>query len=289
MGHVNDCIATASDPFFKPTNDRYIVCNDTLIIYQMDERVIDLLEGDLNGKINGINVCNVVYEMGTKAYYEAITELIKYIIFKQQNDIVFGNLFFINEFSQFHQVAVQAVLENQRKITKNSYELFPVVDDNCFNVGLTQYHFCVGFPDDYHRSWFGEEASYSMTVEEIMMPPGIDCTIEEPYCSDGTYYEKVETEGGEDGGGDRSLRSALNLQQFADGDDEGGDGGEGGEGEEEEIIQYKRVWNIENYTIPLKRFYSQCMGLFNSAVQERTASISITHKVRPDEYRIVTE
>jgi hypothetical protein len=237
----------------------------------MDERVIDLLDGELNGQINGINVCNVVYEMGTKAYYEACCELIKYIIFKQQNDIVFGNLFFINEFGPMHQAAVKAVQENQRKITKNSYELFPVVDDNCFGIGMTQYHFAVGFKDDFHRSWFGEEASYSMTVEEIMMPEGIDCTIEEPYCSDGTYYEKVETEDEGGGGG---------------GDDSGG---EGGEGEAEEVIQYKRVWNVENYTIPLKRFYAQCMGMFNSAVQEKTASISITHKVRPDEYRIITE
>ena len=275
MGHINDCIVTTSDPFFKPVQERYVVCNDTLIVYQLDSRVIDLLEGELNGKINGINVCNIVYEMGTDAYYEACCELIKYIIFKQQNDIVFGNLFFINEFPQMHQAAVKAVQENQRKITKNSYELFPVVEDNCFGVGMTQYHFAVGIKGDFHRSWFGNEAEYNMTVEEIMMPPGIDCTTEEPYCSDGTYYEKVETEGGEDGGGGGSS-------------DEGGGEGEGGEGEEP-LIQYKRVWNVETYAVPLKLFYAQCMGLFNSAVQERTASINILHKVRPDEYRIITK
>ena len=271
--HLHDVeVSTSAPDFFKVIDDRYILCNDTLIVYQLDHRLIDLLEGELNGIVNGINVCHMTIESGVQQYYEDCKELINYVIFKQQNEIVMGNLFFINERSEYHQMAVKAVKECQRKITKNSYELFPVDTDACFNLGITAYHFTVGYKNDFHRCWFGEEASYSMQEERIVIGP-ID-PEEEPYASDGKYYEpEPQEEGGDDSGGG--------------GGDEGGDG-EGG-GEEEAEIIYDEVWNHEYWTIPLKQFYSQSMGVFNSAVQQRTATITIHHKVRPDEYGLVGE
>ena len=276
--HIHDVeVSTSAPDFFKVIENRYILVNDTLLVYQLDERVIDLLDTTLKGQVNGINICQVPTEIGSQAYYDYASELIKYIIFQQQNEIVFSNLFFINEFSQFHQMAVKAVKDNQRKITKNSYTLFPKDDEACFNIGMTQYHFTCGYKDDYHRSWFGEEAAYDMQVEYI--PVGKIEPTEEPYVSDGRYYEPdpdaMEEEGGDDSGG-------------GGGDSEGGDdsgGGEGGEGGEEDTrIPYRIVWNHETYTIPLKAFYAQCMGVFTSAVQTRTATITVKHKVRPDEY-----
>lgn len=258
--HLHDVEVTANpSDFFQVIDGRYILCNDTLIVYQLDHRVIDLLKGDLYGKVNGLNIIHIPIESGLTQYSADIAELIKYIIFEQQNDIVLGNLFFINAKSEYHNKAMEAVEANARKITKNSFELFPKVEESCFNTAITDYHFTVGYKNDFHRSWFGEEAAYSEEKEEILMPVGIDCS-KPPYSEDGCYYEKVKPEGG--------------------GDSDSGSGSS-------QLIQYKKIWIHEYYTISLKRFYSQFMGQFTSAVNDMNGSIVIKHTVRPDEQGLV--
>ena len=256
MAHLHDVTIT-TDPgdFFKVYQNKYILVNDTLIIYQLDSRVISLLDGELKGKVNGINVLHIPIEGGVSAYKKSCAELIKYIIFQQQNEIVSNNLFFANENIKFHNAAIEACTENQRKITKTGYTLFPIVDKACFNTGLCGYNFTIGYKDDFNRSWFGDEAQYEAPIEETLMPKGVNCLTQEPYKSDGWYYEETEESKQLPPGPQHNLK-----------------------------IQFKRIWIHEKYTIPLKKYFSQTMGNFASGVCESTGSIIIEHLVRPDEY-----
>jgi hypothetical protein len=262
--HVHDVVvsATPSD-FFKVYENRYVLCNDTLVVYQLDSRVIDLLSGELNGVVNGINVLHVPIECGLSAYKSACKQLIEYIIFHQQNNIVKHNLFFVNEKAEFNAVAQEACLESQKKITSNSYELFPQPDKACFNTGMTQYNFTVGYKDDFHRSWFGNEAAYEHPIEIDEMPLGVDCINKEPYKSDGWYYELTPISAA-------AREAALTPAQI--------------EQWKRTAMQYQRVRVHETYTISLRKFFSQNMGTFASSVEEDTGSIVIEHYVRFDEY-----
>ena len=264
MAHLHDVtITTNPGDFFKVYEGRYMMVNDTLIVYQLDHRVIDLLDGELKGKVNGINVLHVPIESGVSDYKQNCAELIKYIIFHQQNDIVKNNLFFANEKIEFHNAAIEACNENQRKITKNSYALFPIVDKACFNTGLCGYNFTIAYKDDFNRSWFGDEAQYTHPREEELMPIGVNCLTEEPYKSDGCYYEETEES--------KQQGEILTPEEYA------------------EVIQFNRVWIHEKYVIPLKKYFSQSMGTFASGVCESTGSITIEHLVRPDEYMVIVD
>ena len=107
MLHLHDVeITTEPTDFFKVIDNRYILINDTLAVYQLDSRLLDLLKGELYGKVNGLNIIHIPIESGLAQYKQDAADLIKYIIYEQQNDIVFGNLFFINEYAEYHQKAI---------------------------------------------------------------------------------------------------------------------------------------------------------------------------------------
>jgi hypothetical protein len=250
-------VTSTNDAMLHVIAGRYVLSGDTLIIFQLDSKVIELLKNDLYGKINGIVIIHIQTESSLSQFKQDLTDLLKYIIFYQQNDIVYDNFNVISRNERFNNATKEVVQANQHKITKNDYALFPVERKSCFCKDLTGYHFVLNDPNDNQQSYFGKEAVLTTEREEIMMPPGVDVTTTEPYMSDGTYYEKVIPEGGDSS-----------------------DGGEGAA----EIIQYKRVWIHETYTIEITGFRSSSMGIFTSAVSNSSDKLIITRKMRPDEY-----
>lgn len=252
MLHFHDITvsATPSD-FFTVYENKFVVCADTVIVFQFDTPtpLINFL-GSYSGTIKGINVLHVPIECGYKKYKEACEELIKYVIFQRQDDIVFDNLCFMNEQAEFHKAAQEACEANQKKISKNSYELFPKSDKACFNTGIKGIHFTISFPDDYNRAWFGDRPIYENPIDKI--------PVSAPDPSDGTYYELDEEATMQNDGIPQYNRLWVH----------------------EKYTLPMAKW----YTQHMGSDSS-----FTSAMQEASGQIVIEHLVRPDEYMVVVE
>lgn len=106
-------------------NSFLLINDDSLVVFQLDDRLKSLLSGELKGKINGINIMNLTFENGIKPYAKYLEDLITYIIFKQQNEIVSDQLLIINKKKEFGDITQDIIKKTQKKITKNDGELFP--------------------------------------------------------------------------------------------------------------------------------------------------------------------
>ena len=185
--------------------------------------------------------------------------LIKHIIFYEQNNIVYDNLFIINANSEYHNAAVKAVTENQRKITKNDYALFPVVSNSCFNKDITQMHFVISSTSNPNQSYFAQEPSKSVTEVYTSMPLNVDCTKEEPYASDPYYYELDPTYKSE------STGSSSGASKF----------------------RYRKVDEHEVTKFKIVGHYAQPMGSFMAAVANGGGTLTIERTIPKNKYNVL--
>lgn len=250
---------------FKVINGKYIACGDALQVYYLDDTLIPYLKGDGNGKYNSITIYHIPIETGAEEYYKNLCELIKYIIYYQQNDIVNDGLFILNRNDQFDTLARKAVNACQKKITKRDYELFPIESKACFKKDLSELCFTVSDPNDTNQSYFANEITKeSVKVNDDPEPEGVDCINEEPYKSDDFYYEPVP---GHENGVPKDQLDPLYPTSV--------------------LIQYQRTWMKETYTVHIRGMYSTMMGSITNCVYQGSLSITITRKVPYDKYLVV--
>jgi hypothetical protein len=221
-----------------------------------------MLKTDYKGKFNGITIAHIPVETGVKQYYQDLSALIKYIIFYEQNNIVYDNLFILNANSEYHNAAIKAVNENQRKITKNDYALFPIADKCCFNKDITQMHFVISSTSNVNQSYFAQEPSKSVTEVYTSMPINVDCSRKEPYASDPYYYELDPDYQSESDGSSSSTGAESNFR-------------------------YRKVDEHEVTTFKIVGHYAQPMGSFMAAVANGGGTLTIERTVPKDKYNIL--
>lgn len=262
MGMYDVSVSCTLTDIMKIINNKYAIVDDTLIIFQLSSEVLDMIKTDYKGKFNGITIVHIPVETGVKQYYQDLSDLIKYIIFYEQNNIVYDNLFIINANSEYHNAAVKAVNENQRKITKNDYSLFPVANKSCFNEDITQMHFVISSTSNPNQSYFAEEPSKSVTEIYESMPLNVDCTKEEPYASDPYYYEL-----------DPTYKSESSSSTTGAG--------------EESNFRYRKVDEHEVTTFKIVGHYAQPMGSFMAAVANGGGTLTIERTVPKNKYNVL--
>lgn len=298
----------------KIYNDFSILVNDSLLVFQLDGKVKELMEGELNGQINGITIIHLPIEGGVKPYSEALTELINYIIYDQQNDIVNDQLFIINKEDPFHQETVKVIKENQKKITKNNYELFPKDDTSCIQADPASFH--VTFQGENEHLYYYGEFELEVSDELIELSEGDEVDL-----SGDTYYEYVPviepSEGDESSSDSESSNNdeeesepeAVKIEDLLDlvsdenstelvlakikakaqSSQSSSDSGDGGSGGTVSDVIVQEHWKKETYTLPLKGMFSQTVGTLNNAVQSSENKIVISRLVNPDYYNIIPD
>ena len=259
MGLYDVNVSCTLTHIMKIINNKYAIVDDTLIVFQLSSEVLDMIKTDYKGKFNGITIAHIPVETGVKQYYQDLSALIKYIIFYEQNDIVYDNLFIINANSEYYNAAVKAVNDNQRKITKNDYALFPVANKCCFNKDITQMHFVISSTSNVNQSYFAEEPSKAVTEIYKSMPLNVNCKTEEPYASDPYYYE---------------------LDPTYESESSSSDGGETN-------FRYRKVDEHEVTTFNIKGHYAQPMGSFMAAIANGGGTLTIERTVPKDKYNVV--
>ena len=259
MGIYDVNVSCTLTDIMKIINNKYAIVDDTLIVFQLSSEVLDMIKTDYKGKFNGITIAHIPVETGVNQYYQDLSALIKHIIFYEQNNIVYDNLFIINANSEYHNAAVKAVTENQRKITKNDYALFPVVSKSCFNKDITQMHFVISSTSNPNQSYFAQEPSKSVTEVYTSMPLNVDCTKEEPYASDPYYYELDPTYKSE------SSSSSSSVSNF----------------------RYRKVDEHEVTTFKIVGHYAQPMGSFMAAVANGGGTLIIKRTVPKNKYNVL--
>lgn len=162
---IEDIVTTStSKDVFLAIDGRNIVMEDNLIIFQLDHRIIDLMKKDLHDRINSIIVLHLPIESGLAQYKNDLGELIDYIIYYQQNQIVYDGFGVFSRKPEFTTAAKEVIQQHQRHITKNDYELFPVPETSCFDMDPAQFHFVLSSKKVQDQSYFCN--SPAVTTEE---------------------------------------------------------------------------------------------------------------------------
>lgn len=235
-----------------------ILFRDMLFVCQLDEDVLNLINdtGELHDKVNSMVIVQLPIEKSYSKYYEDLVDLIKYIIFHNDKiNIVYDGLWICNTKSKFYELSVKAVEETQRKITKNQYKLFPVVNKTCFNRSLSELNFTM--PLGENTTFFAEiSGPVVKTIESEILPLDYDIT-------DGWKYIEVFPPAPEGEEGDSSS-SASTVPL--------------------EPIGYQRIDTEESYTMDLRGMYSQILGNIASSVGIGNVTVTIKRIANPDIY-----
>ena len=307
---------TSTDPeLFKVYREKFIFLGSTLIAFQMDSDIVDVMKNELNEKVNGVNVIHLCPEIGMKEYYNSLCELIDYIIFEQQNNIVNNHFFIINKYEQYHELALDAVSKHQRKITKTQ-QLFPPMEDkgdiSCFFTQSWE-DFTFTFTEHKHQSHFGEITT-TIELEHVPLPISVHPFLTEPYKSDDKYYDLVgpptqsDKVGLMDASGNaieavprtepltettRDPYTAPEPRVAADGElpvdrtSQYLKYSPGATDEQGNIIQFEEQWVVETNTLNLEGHYSMLMNGLTSTVRNKHNTVTIERKARPDEYLVI--
>ena len=241
---------SSSKPF--TVYGKSLLLGNNLFVFQFDSDVQKLMEGELNGKINAITILHIPNETSPEEFCNNLKELFRYIIFHQQNEIVMHNFWVVTPNKVLIEKAKEAVLSEQRKITKNSYELFPVVDKTCFGFNLAGYTFSAGVTME--QSYFGEITGPSTEITESDLLP-LDTDVK-----DGWYYIAVYQQDSSGG----STKSASSS--------------------EPKLIGYIRKDLIETWNIPIRGMYAVAMGITCNCIENDNQSITIRRVINPSTY-----
>ena len=302
--YYKDVTVEVEDPEqVKVYKDSCILISDTLLVFQLDGRVKELMEGELNGQINGISIIHLPIEGGLKTYSENLVDLINYIIFDQQNGIVNDQLFVINKEDAFHNETIKIIQENQKKITKNNYELFPKEDTSCIQADPSTFH--VTFPGgNEHQYYFGEfELEVSDEIVELEEGDEIDI-------SGDTYYEYIVEKSSDDEEEESTTSEddeeekepeAIKVEDPNDLVDEEDEehklvlsklkekAKSQGSGGSVANVKVQEHWKKETYTLALRGIFSQKIGSISSGIQNSENKIIVSRLVNPDYYNIIPD
>lgn len=294
-------MVTSRPDLIKPINNRMVLLGDALIMFFLEKEDVEYFKAHAD-EVKGIHINPLaVGVFDREAFRENLTEVVKYVIFDNQNCI--DAVTMCCEDAEIYQI-MRSVCEENRTYISEKYIYWPEVDDTVFNIAFTQV--TGSFSEDQYRGWF---ITVSKEVTEVKFLLA-------------TETHTVSGEGGDDGsmGGDTPGGSSPGLPDTpgADGaekeglididypdlpdlpedgywrweeevqeDEEGGGGGgdEGGEGESSTTIIYKLYAVAYKYvlTLNMKGMFSRMLGNFAGSITMGHASFSLIYHATPDD------
>lgn len=289
---------TSGHKQFQVLHDKYIMMGDAILVFQLDSDFKELMQGELNGKINSVTICHIPVESGIQQYYKDLSDLLDYIIHYQQNDIVFDHFYVVNKQKEFYDVALKAMKEQQKKITKNDFALFPKEKISCYNVDYTNLNFTFGDTEYQSKSYFCRNAAVTQYREEIWLTKEFNPLEDPTYSSDGTFYEIIPSEEqlaekpkdettimSEEEVPDDLVQAQVEKRppkKSSTGESSGSSSS--GDEKPEPEIWYRRVWQHEKTTIPFICQESCLIGTGVMGIESGNFDVTIERKLRPDEY-----
>ena len=257
VGDINISISGSADGIVN--YGKAVLFRDMLLVLQLDEDTLNLINdtGELHDKVNSILILQLPIEKSLEEFHSTLVKLIRYIIYHNENiDIVYDALWVCSSTPEHYNLSVSAVTENQKKITKNQYKIFPKVEKTCFRRSFSDLNFT--FSAGENTSYFAEPSGPDVTTVESELLP-LDYDIH-----DGWKYIEVYPE--------------------PDPEDEESGTSSGGSDVPLEPIGYKRIDTKETYTLDLRGMYSQIMGYVAASVTVGNIVVTATRIVNPDIY-----
>lgn len=260
-----------------------LINGDSLLAFQLTDNIKGLMENELKDKINSISITNLLIEEGINVYKDRLRDLIDYIIFDQQNDIVLDQLFLVNLENAYHNAALEIIKEKQRKITKNGGQLFPTEASSTTTPALESYHFAFSNSENGH-SYYGKMSLETDTYK-------VDLEVGDKLDSDTCYEYEAEKKNLSDTGTVLSTTTIVNEIT----DMSLIDSGSGtftpsklkARGYASVVVREK--WSRDKYTLHCKEFQSKNMGSLFTTVSADEFDIIITKLVNPHYYNVIPD
>ena len=258
-----------------------LINGDSLLAFQLTDNIKGLMENELKDKINSISITHLLIEEGIAVYKDRLRDLIDYIIFDQQNDIVLDQLFLVNLENAYHNAALEIIKEKQRKITKNGGQLFPTEASAATTPALESYHFAFSNSENGH-SYYGKMSLETDTYT-------VDLEVGDKLDSDICYEYEAEKENLSDTGAVLSTTTIVNeitdmslidsgLGRFTPSKLKA-------RGYASVVVREK--WSRDKYTLHCKEFQSKNMGSLFTTVSADEFDIIITKLVNPHYYNVI--
>ena len=260
-----------------------LVDNDSLLAFELDDRLISLLKNELKGQINGINLMHLTFEKGIKPYTGYLEELINYIIFKQQNEIVSDQLFILNKKQEFGDITQEIIKKTQRKISKNDGELFPT-EDTAEVADPASFHLTFMIGKYYYYGHMNLEVS---TVN-VPLNNGDPIDLSGDICYDCELTKESSSSNGSGASTttvtepeitDLSLISTAsgtctNSKLLARGYDK---------------VEIREKWTQELFKLDLKKFYQKTVSAISCSAEADVIPVTITKLVNPHYYDTIPD
>ena len=269
--------------FIKICNNNMILINDdTLLVFQMNDEVKDFIERELKDKVNGISIIHILIEEGLNKYKSSLKNLIEYIIFEQQNNIVNDQLFIVNEDQNFHNAALDIINETKRKISKNNGEYFPT-EESATLGDLKTFHFSFAGNDKLH-SYYGEMKLDKETYY-------VDLKEEDEVLEDVLYEYEVtiltSSLNNNDSENNKIIEEITDLDLIKNTLGKFTKRNLVAKGYHDVIVREK--WNKYIYTMNCKVFAGKNMGIIGVATEADNFDIIITKIINPKYDKIIPD
>lgn len=267
--------------------------DESILAVQFDSRLKDLLDGELKGKVNSITINHILIEAGITDYRKDLKDLINYIIFDQQNEIVDDRLFIINEDENFHNVALEVIAENQRKISKCNGNPFPTTEKSAVIGSLGRYKFAFANPNDEMYSYVGkavlETDTYYVDLEE-----GDDVSDEILYEYEATKESSEEESEESDESAESEKEEPETVIEEVDdikliSDSKGKLTKQKILNKGYDSVEIREKWTREVYTIDCEKFAMKMMGHFRVSTVNENYPLVITKLVHPHYYKVIPD
>lgn len=260
-----------------------LINGDSLLAFQLTDNIKGLMENELKDKINSVSITHLLIEEGINVYKDRLRDLIDYIIFDQQNDIVLDQLFLVNLENAYHNAALEIIKEKQRKITKNGGQLFPTEASATTTPALESYHFAFSNSENGH-SYYGK-----MSLETDIYK--VDLEVGDKLDSDICYEYEVEKENLSDMGTVLSTTTIVNeitdMSLIDSGSGRFTPNKLKARGYASVVVREK--WSRDKYTLHCKEFQSKNMGSLFTTVSADEFDIIITKLVNPHHYNVIPD
>lgn len=260
-----------------------LINGDSLLAFQLTDDIKDLMENELKDKINSISITHLLIEEGITVYKDRLRDLIDYIIFDQQNDIVLDQLFLVNLENAYHNAALEIIKEKQRKITKNGGQLFPTEASATTTPTLESYHFAFSNSENGH-SYYGKMSLETDTYT-------VDLEVGDKLDSDICYEYEAEKENLSDTGTVLSTTTIVNeitdMSLIDSGSGRFTPSKLKARGYASVVVREK--WSRDKYILHCKEFQSKNMGSLFTTVSADEFDIIITKLVNPHYYNVIPD
>ena len=274
-------------------NNSYIKLGNSIIVLNLTKEVAEEIK--TMNELDGLGIGHIIIESPLSIYKELLTDLVQHFIYHSDTIVNFGTLMLMSGVPEYYAIDQEVCNTEQRKITDNDYQLFPITEKTSYDHGIEDM-FCTYQLDDtdaifFERGTREEEVIYEeVTEEEAEEMDLIDLKWQVTTPPEESEESGSSTEEGEDPEPTIEYLPVTDIHvKPATGGGSGGSGGSSsGGGAAGEVLLVAEVMH-ETYTIPVRHYASKNLGSCSMGMELGFDNLIIERKVLNSKFRVIHE